>query len=152
MLCLRRSRPQNPRGLRPLGLWPWDLPRHSIHHDTSSAFSNNVPIWLDTTFITVGGAEIKEILPKKSRSTCQQSLGGSVKNCSSVLGPRASPSSLGPWDRYLLTHLRSAGRFITNKLLPRRPVEPRSAFPKPSHFTPTFHPHLFSSIPAVAFL
>ena len=26
--------------------WPWDLPRHNIHHDTSSAFSNNVPFFL----------------------------------------------------------------------------------------------------------
>ena len=43
MLCLGRSRGQNPWGLRPLGFWPWDLPRHNIHHDTSSAFSNNVP-------------------------------------------------------------------------------------------------------------
>ena len=25
---------------------PWDLPRHNTHHDTSSAFSNNVPILL----------------------------------------------------------------------------------------------------------
>ena len=25
-------------------LRPWDLPRHNIHHDTSSAFSNNVPL------------------------------------------------------------------------------------------------------------
>ena len=41
MLCLKRSRGQNPRGLRPLGFWPWD----NIHHDTSSAFSNNVPLW-----------------------------------------------------------------------------------------------------------
>ena len=24
---------------------PWDLPRHNIHLDTSSAFSNNVPIF-----------------------------------------------------------------------------------------------------------
>ena len=23
----------------------WDLPRHNIHHDTSSAFSNNVPLY-----------------------------------------------------------------------------------------------------------
>ena len=23
---------------------PWDLPRHSIHHDTPSAFPNNVPL------------------------------------------------------------------------------------------------------------
>ena len=45
MLCLGRSRGQNPRGLRPLGFWPWDLPRHNIHHDTSSAFSNNVPLY-----------------------------------------------------------------------------------------------------------
>ena len=30
-------------GLRPLGFWPWDLPRHSIHHGTPSAFQNNVP-------------------------------------------------------------------------------------------------------------
>ena len=36
---------QNPRGLRPLGFWPWDLPRHNIHHDTSSAFSNNIPMY-----------------------------------------------------------------------------------------------------------
>ena len=44
MLCLGRSRSQNPRGLRPLGFWPWDLPRHNIHHGTSSAFLNNVPL------------------------------------------------------------------------------------------------------------
>ena len=44
MLCLVRSRDQNPWGLRPLGFWPWDLPRHNIHHGTSSAFSNNVPL------------------------------------------------------------------------------------------------------------
>ena len=44
MLCLGRSRGQNPWGLRPLRFWPWDLPRHNIHHDTSSAFSNNVPL------------------------------------------------------------------------------------------------------------
>ena len=25
---------------------PWDLPRHNIHHGTSSAFSNNVPMFL----------------------------------------------------------------------------------------------------------
>ena len=29
---------RNPRGLRPLGFWPWDLPRHSIHHDTPWLF------------------------------------------------------------------------------------------------------------------
>ena len=29
----------------PIGFWPWDLPRHFIHHDTSSAFSNNVPLY-----------------------------------------------------------------------------------------------------------
>ena len=44
MLCLGRSRGPNPWGLRPLWFWPWDLPRHNIHHDTSSAFSNNVPL------------------------------------------------------------------------------------------------------------
>ena len=26
------------------GFWPWDIPRHSIHYDTSSAISNNVPV------------------------------------------------------------------------------------------------------------
>ena len=36
--------------------------------------------------------------------TCQQSLGGSVKTC---------PSALGLWGRFLRTHPRSAGRFIT---------------------------------------
>ena len=30
---------------RPLGFWPCDLPRHSIHHDTPSAFPNNVPLY-----------------------------------------------------------------------------------------------------------
>ena len=45
MLCLGRYRGQNPWGLPPLGAWPWDLPRHNIHHDTSSAFSNNVPVY-----------------------------------------------------------------------------------------------------------
>ena len=39
MLCLGRSRGKNPRGLRPLGFWPWDLPRHNIHHGTSKVFS-----------------------------------------------------------------------------------------------------------------
>ena len=43
-----RSRGQNPGGLRPLGFWPWDLPRHSIHHNTPSAFRNNVPELLIT--------------------------------------------------------------------------------------------------------
>ena len=39
MLCLGRSQGQNPRGRRPQGFWPRDLPRHNIHHDTSKAFS-----------------------------------------------------------------------------------------------------------------
>ena len=38
-------RPKNPLGLWPLGFWPWDLPRDSIHHDTPSAFPNNVPLF-----------------------------------------------------------------------------------------------------------
>ena len=29
---------KNPRGLRHLGFWPWDLPRDSIHHDTQRLF------------------------------------------------------------------------------------------------------------------
>ena len=45
MLCLGRSRGQTPWGLQPLGFWPWDLPRHSIHHDTPLAFPNNEPLW-----------------------------------------------------------------------------------------------------------
>ena len=28
----------------PSGILPWDLPRHNIHHNTSLAFSNNVPV------------------------------------------------------------------------------------------------------------
>ena len=44
MLCLGRSQGQNPRGRRPRGFWPRDLPRHNIHHDTSKAFSYNVII------------------------------------------------------------------------------------------------------------
>ena len=27
------------RGRRPQGFWPWDLPRHNVHHDTSKVFS-----------------------------------------------------------------------------------------------------------------
>ena len=41
MECLGRSQGQNPRGRRPQGFWPWDLPRHSIHHDTPKAFPYN---------------------------------------------------------------------------------------------------------------
>ena len=52
MLCLGRSRGQNPRGLRPLGFWPCNLPRHNIHHDTSSAFSNNVPVYQNLKYVT----------------------------------------------------------------------------------------------------
>ena len=33
-----------PWGLRAFRLWPYDLPRHSIHHDTPSPFPNNVPM------------------------------------------------------------------------------------------------------------
>ena len=43
MECLGRSHGQNPRGLRSLGFWPWDHPRHCNHNDTPSAFPNNVP-------------------------------------------------------------------------------------------------------------
>ena len=35
-----RPKPSGPAAPR---FWPWDLPRHNIHHGTSSAFSNNVP-------------------------------------------------------------------------------------------------------------
>ena len=35
---------QNPRGLRPLGFWPWDFPRDFIHHYTPSAFPHIVPV------------------------------------------------------------------------------------------------------------
>ena len=31
---------------------PWDLPRHNIHHDTSSAFSNNVSMY-DVVFNSI---------------------------------------------------------------------------------------------------
>ena len=44
MECLGRSQGQNPRGRRPRGSWPRDLPRHNINHDTSKAFSYNVII------------------------------------------------------------------------------------------------------------
>ena len=53
MLCLGGSRGQNPRRLRPLGFWPWDLPRYSIHHDTSSAFSNNVTVHCTSVHCTM---------------------------------------------------------------------------------------------------
>ena len=44
MESLRKSLSQNPWGLRPLGFWPWDCPRDSIHHDTPSAFPHIVPV------------------------------------------------------------------------------------------------------------
>ena len=40
-----KSRDQSLRGLRPLGFWPWDFPRDSIHHDTPSAFPRIVPLY-----------------------------------------------------------------------------------------------------------
>ena len=43
MESLGKSHGQNPCGLRPLGFWPWDFPRDSIHHDTPSAFPQIVP-------------------------------------------------------------------------------------------------------------
>ena len=52
MLCFGKSRGQIPWGLRPLGFWPWNHPRHSIHHDTSSAFSNNVPLFIARCHLT----------------------------------------------------------------------------------------------------
>ena len=70
MLCLGRSCGQNARGLRPIGFWPWDLPRHSIHHDTSSAFSNNVPLYPDVSSVT---CQVSDIGCHMSGVTCQLS-------------------------------------------------------------------------------
>ena len=39
--------PKNTRGLRPLGFWPWDFPRDSIHHYTHSTLSHIVPLGLN---------------------------------------------------------------------------------------------------------
>ena len=39
-------RPKNLGACGPSGFWPCDLPRHSIHHDTPSAFPNNVPEYI----------------------------------------------------------------------------------------------------------
>ena len=58
---------KNPRGLRPLGFWPWDLPRHSIHHDTSSAFTYNVP-------------DLKLPTHRPVCHYCQQTLGKKIQN------------------------------------------------------------------------
>ena len=44
MESIERSAAKNPWGLRPLGFWPWDLPRDSIHHDTPTAFPHIVPL------------------------------------------------------------------------------------------------------------
>ena len=41
---LGKSCGQNPWGVRPLGDWPWDVPRDSIHHDTPLAFPHIVPL------------------------------------------------------------------------------------------------------------
>ena len=46
----------SPQGLRPLEFGPWDLPRHSIHHSTPSAFPNNVPFLGSGAFYTESGA------------------------------------------------------------------------------------------------
>ena len=32
---------------------PWDHPRYNIHHDTSSAFSNNVPVYTVNRMLSV---------------------------------------------------------------------------------------------------
>ena len=39
-----KSRGLNHWGLRPLGFWPWDFPRDSIHHDTPLAFPHIVTL------------------------------------------------------------------------------------------------------------
>ena len=61
---------KNPWGLRHLGFWPWDLSRHSIHHDTLSAFPNNVPVChLQTGRARPGYRETSPGLPGSSRAT-----------------------------------------------------------------------------------
>ena len=40
---------------------PWDLPRHNIHHDTSSAFSNNVPLYIYTAACYLGGLLLADL-------------------------------------------------------------------------------------------
>ena len=44
--CQGRFQGQNPRGRRPQGFWPRDLPRHNIHHDTSKVFTNSA-LWAE---------------------------------------------------------------------------------------------------------
>ena len=53
---------------------PWDLPRHNIHHDTSSAFSNNVPFYCHSVvkiiaplFVYVGPQPIGSKLPQPTQ-------------------------------------------------------------------------------------
>ena len=63
-------RPKTLWGLRSLGFWPWDLgpwtsdlPRHSIHHDTTTAFPNNVPMHCKAMFEVFAGCifEVYEV-------------------------------------------------------------------------------------------
>ena len=56
MESLGRSFGQKPLVLRPFGFWPWNLPRYSIHHDTHSAFPNNVPLFFSfiSSYLLVG--------------------------------------------------------------------------------------------------
>ena len=52
-------------GLRLLGFLPGDLPRDSIHHDTPSAFQNNVPVFRCRA---AGGAALTRVSERLSWS------------------------------------------------------------------------------------
>ena len=65
MESLGKSRGHIPRGLRPLGFWPWDFPWHSIHHSTPSAFPNNVPFLLVTS-ACIGNQILQKFYPHKN--------------------------------------------------------------------------------------
>ena len=42
------------------GSWPWDFPKDSIHHSTTSAFPNNVPVVTVGTLVTFVITQITE--------------------------------------------------------------------------------------------
>ena len=48
------------------GSWPWDFPKDSIHHSTTSAFPNNVPVVTVGTVVTFVTTKITEKITQKT--------------------------------------------------------------------------------------
>ena len=60
---------------------PWDLPRHNIHHDTSSTFSNNVPESTFKTTLDEADGRYACVIKRVGRrvSVCRHLLANKIK-------------------------------------------------------------------------